>query len=560
MDTEPEASFPLCHNATPRSYRFIFNNDGTNILGNRLHGGRPLIPQDVFDYVDLLAGSPITSFFICPNSSMPYYDSDVERAIGCASGEPTANSGPWPHPNENCEIYGRSICSLLEHGTNLVALCVQRARELGMEAFVTMRMNDLHHHNTQVRQPLAQGDFWLSHPEYRVGPHPGWHADGALDFAQEPVRRYKLALVEELCRRFDIDGLELDFMRFPVNFPFGTGEAHTETMTAFVREVRAIARREGERRGRPLLLTARVPSSLAHCRWTGLDPAAWAREGLLDFLTASCVFHDFPLPLAEFRAALGGTFRLPLYAAIENGIGRASGREFRSHAMYRAAAAHLHAEGADGIYLFNFFLTHRAPEVLRGDEPPGSIRFGDDFRAVIEQTHIGPDRSLLDEMGAPQALAGRSKHYALPVKYEENRGFDYPPYLPRTLDADGVAEATVVVPDDVAAFPPLAMVLATRTSGGVPSAVSLNGLPLEQLPGDAPEAAFCHEGPCAGRTAEMPPLVRWRVPVGSLRQGANAVRVVGVAGAILAQVDLLVMYPEKEPLIQGNTSGTTKTT
>lgn len=463
MDPAPEETSPLRHKPVPHGYRFILNNDGTNILGNRLHGGRPLIPQDVFDHVDLLAGSPVTSFFICPNSSMPYYDSDIERAIGCASGEPPADPGPWPHPNENCLIYGRSIRSLLEHGTNLVALCVQRARELG------------------------------------------------------------------------------------------------EAMTAFVREARAIARREGERRGRPLLLTARVPSRLAHCRWMGLDPVAWAREGLLDFLTASCVFHDFPLPLADFRAALGGTFRLPLYAAIENGIGRASGREFRSHAMYRAAAAHLHAEGADGIYLFNFFLTHRAPDVLRGDEPASSIRFGDDFRAVIEQTKIGPDRSLLDEMGTPQTLAGRSKHYALPVTHDEG-AFEYPLDLPRTLDADGVAEATVGVPDDVAMFPPLVVVLATRTSGDVPSAVSLNGQPLERLPDDAPEAACCHEGPCAGRTAEPPPLVRWRISVGSLRQGANAVRVVGVAGAILTQVDLLVMYPEKEPSVQGNTSCATKAT
>ena len=65
---------------TTRKRRLIFNNDGTFILGNSVHGGRPLVPQDVMDYVDLVAGTPVTSYFICTNSGMPYYDSAVERS------------------------------------------------------------------------------------------------------------------------------------------------------------------------------------------------------------------------------------------------------------------------------------------------------------------------------------------------------------------------------------------------------------------------------------------------------------------------------------------------
>ena len=68
-----------------RKRRFIFNNDGTFILGNRAHEGRPLTPGDVNDYVDLVAGTPVTSYFICTNSGMPYYDSAVERSFSIMS-------------------------------------------------------------------------------------------------------------------------------------------------------------------------------------------------------------------------------------------------------------------------------------------------------------------------------------------------------------------------------------------------------------------------------------------------------------------------------------------
>ena len=52
--------------------RILFNNDGTFILGNGVHGGRPLTGADVRAYVDLVTNTPVTTYIICMNSSMPY--------------------------------------------------------------------------------------------------------------------------------------------------------------------------------------------------------------------------------------------------------------------------------------------------------------------------------------------------------------------------------------------------------------------------------------------------------------------------------------------------------
>jgi len=59
------------------------------------------------------------------------------------------------------------------------------------------------------------------------------------------------------CRRYDLDGVELDWLRYP-DF-FRKGEVNVATMTAFVREARGILDEAAKRRGHPLRLVSRVP-------------------------------------------------------------------------------------------------------------------------------------------------------------------------------------------------------------------------------------------------------------------------------------------------------------
>ena len=136
-----------------RKKRLIYNNDGTFILGNALHNGRLLTPEDVEDYVDLVAGTAVTSFFICTNSSMPYYESKFERPIGCLGPDTQPGDGRSPHEPDKCAIFGRNIMALREIGTDIVELCVNRAHAKGMEAFASMRMNDLHCTDPAIRYP-----------------------------------------------------------------------------------------------------------------------------------------------------------------------------------------------------------------------------------------------------------------------------------------------------------------------------------------------------------------------------------------------------------------------
>jgi hypothetical protein len=195
----------------------------------------------------------------------------------------------------------------------------------------------------------------MEHPELWLdnGPFSGWSARG-LNYALKPVRDYFLTLIRELVYEYDTEVLELDFLRFHCYFPRTPIGVHTQTMTGFLRDVRGLLAGAG----RPVTLTARVPVTPAAAFELGLDVAAWAREGLVDGITAGAFLAThWCIPVGEYKAIVGD--RVAVYACTDHIVDRRPDlprRELSNDPLFVRgfAAGHL-AAGADGIELFNFF-------------------------------------------------------------------------------------------------------------------------------------------------------------------------------------------------------------
>ena len=67
-------------------------------------------------------------------------------------------------------------------------------------------------------------------------------------------------LIEEAVRRYDCDGIELDFQRFPTFFKGGTTAERVAKINGLVARVADMLDAEGTKRGRRLVLAARIPS------------------------------------------------------------------------------------------------------------------------------------------------------------------------------------------------------------------------------------------------------------------------------------------------------------
>ena len=83
-----------------------------------------------------------------------------------------------------------------------------------------------------------------------------------MDYSHEGVRAHRLAIFTELAENYDIDGLELDFMRSCRYFASDEAEAKQDVLTKFVGQIRAMLDRVAQQRGREkFILGVRMPPS-----------------------------------------------------------------------------------------------------------------------------------------------------------------------------------------------------------------------------------------------------------------------------------------------------------
>lgn len=340
--------------------RFIYNSDGNNMY---IYKDYPMSPEDVYTYVDELVGTQITTLFLSPNFGMPVtYPTEVGDFIGEHASPELAAAIVADAPPRSTERGIMNMRGMLEATHDPFGIVLDRAKAQGLETFVTWRLNEVH--AVEQEDSLIFSRFWKEHPEWRIGKagdalppiyldilgintHPivaSW-LPGGLNFAIPAVRAHRLAQLRECLERFNMDGLELDFQRFPMYFKPGEEAQHIQTMTQFVRDVRALTTEIGKKRGRPIELCARIMARPEQNLAIGLDPVTWANEGLLDFVIVSHYLrNDYPLPIEDYRALLPEG--MPIYASLEYAT--------RMEA-YRHMARQVWEAGADGTYLFNFF-------------------------------------------------------------------------------------------------------------------------------------------------------------------------------------------------------------
>ena len=338
------AADPATESTPPaKARRVLYNLDGDSCMWTKKDGKQPVVvtADDLPTLIDEIAyaGSQVDTLLVCINAQATYYPTKVGDRRGTLS--TPAERAKWPAWEE--QRFG-NVEAMLAQGHDPFALLLAEARRRGIESLLTYRMNDIHD-----MEPLYC-KLWLEHPEYRLSSAPAgsmfaWPGTRAgFDFAHQAVRDYTFRLIEEAVQRYDCDGIELDFVRAPRFFQSGTEQERIDMINQLVERVRKMLDAEGAKRGRRLVLAARVLSGVQECRDAGLDPAAWAKAGWIDFLTVSPYSGTrYDLSARPWKELIAG---VPIYACADS-AGPAEN--------YRQAAEQFLARGADGVYLFNFF-------------------------------------------------------------------------------------------------------------------------------------------------------------------------------------------------------------
>ena len=324
-----------------RHWRVLSNDDGW-IMGTY---GPPLTPDDMRDkMIAPYAGSPVDVFLWSIGGHEVY---DYETEVGERFGD------GYEDLDDGQQRKAENLRQMIKAHGGPVTVIAQLCREAGMAFFPSVRMNE--HYDMEESAP-NYGRLRRDQPELCIGrpdesiPHGSleWGIRTGLNYAFPEVRTHMSKIIFELIERFDIDGIELDFMRHPAFFRVAEAYQYRYLMTDFVCGVRTKLDEVGQHRGKPLDLAVRVPPTLGDAKRIGLDAEVWMKEGLVDMLIAGGGFIPFEMPIREWVETADGT-GCRIYGCFE-GL-----RPLLNKKSLRALALRYWEAGVDGLYFFNYY-------------------------------------------------------------------------------------------------------------------------------------------------------------------------------------------------------------
>lgn len=377
----------------PKRYRVIFNCDG--------HAVAKDAEGDLNQWIENLFGplgdSDVEALFWCDGAggNTANYDSQVLERTGARAGRPRTYIDQW-----------------IEEGHDPPKVVVREAKKRNLDVFYSFRINDIH----DSFMPDEMPTFKIKHPEWMIGErnYGGVRSyRSALNFAVPEVRELKFRVIEELMEKYDFDGLEIDFLRSSPYFLPGTEAKNAHLLTELLERTRRYLSERGKRRGRPVWLAVRVNESLRSCALDGYEVATWIDRQLIDIVTLGSGVMDIEV---EEIKQLAAERNILVYPCL---YGWPSKYSPIPAELASGLALNYHAQGADGIYLFNWF-----PHTKNNSENTGTYMAG-----------------LMKQLGDPAAL----RHGQQRLMFAADRGRPERAYqynwlhcvLPEALPTDG---------------------------------------------------------------------------------------------------------------------------
>ena len=489
-------------------YRLIYQMDSSGVLP---------AATDVDDYLKGIVGFLEDSHIDClfwhdgAGGNTANYDSDVLELTGERIGE-----------------VDPSLLRLIQEGNDPPKIVVRAAKKRGVDIFYSFRLNDCHDSFGHER---LLATFKVEHPEWTIGNghpevHPSVHRN--LNFAVPEVCDLKFAVIEEIFRKYDFDGLEIDFLRSPPYFIPSEAPGNAHLLTQFLGRMRKHLNQRGEARGRQIPLAVRVNPTLEACRLDGFDISTWVEERLVDSLILGS--GNIDCDVEAFKSLTDGTGILvyPCVYGWPSGYNIIFGFE-DSEPMLRALASNYWHQGADGIYTFNW---NAHSYVHRPDKNP----------------QFAPQRQLLREIDTLQAMRGKDKLYVadrllgpkpmLPHNWLHAT-------LPQTLERGEQVAVPVMVEEDFIESPTPRTIWLSVTYGDLTGRsqieITLNKQPLLEL--ESTDPWLPPDNMTDPSQQEQVHALRQEISSDLLIQGRNHVGIMVVAGEVTVKgVEIHVLY------------------
>ncbi|MES2596208.1 MAG: family 10 glycosylhydrolase [Verrucomicrobiota bacterium] len=341
---EPSAFHPT---DASTNYRCIFNHELLVIAGKKDNNA-----TYIGSFIDKLADTDVDAVMCCPTMwRTNLYPSEIDPQWKKYTQDQTSPKFP---------SFDRMM-GYIHGGGDPVKETLEACRRNGKAFFVSYRTND-QHYVSDLTWPTHNA-IWREHPEYWLGDSDLAAGKGGdkvrlFNYMLPEVRDHYFSILQELCTKYDVDGVELDFQRYPKFFRDEDLEKGRGVMTAHVKRIKTMMEDIGRQRGKTLKLCIRIPETLAKCASAGLDIAEWDKQRLVEMINVSSFYiHTMELGIEGFKAvtSYGKIYGEMNYLTYQqSGQPKGSGRRYTTFEVYRASALNLFHRGVDGLSLFNY--------------------------------------------------------------------------------------------------------------------------------------------------------------------------------------------------------------
>ena len=374
----------------PPDYRIIYNWDGAP-------HGYSKVPQSMDDLLNKvyapLEDTQVGALFWCVGEHSARWPSHVLETLG--------DVHERCYENAQSYIFTENIRRMLERGEDPQKALIEKGHQLGFHVYASIRMNDNHFNGAQISdlKQLHHTELTrlrIEHPEWLLGDQTSEWFNLSWNMAIPEVRQHRFAHIQEVCRLYDWDGVELDWQRHAFHLPEDEAYRLRYLLTDLQRAVRHMTNTLAEERGRPFYLAARVAGSLEMCHRIGYDIATWIDEDLVDILIPSGGAATDPSIEVNSFVNMCCDQGIDVYPGLDSGLPDLfvgpEDQETKRNMRTCAITSRYYKAGAKGIYVFNW--------------------------------HANRDsrRELLSQIGSMKTLRNTNKIYAATHRFIQREG------------------------------------------------------------------------------------------------------------------------------------------
>ena len=394
------------------SPRLIYYSDAHHFHAKRLDP--PLNRHKLRWPIDELVGTGVDALpFGLGFGDVFFHQTKIGRVVG-------EEQEVWEH-FINWRIM-RMVKDAHEMGTDQVREVIERGREMGIPVFPSLKLQD----PSPQYQERCGWLKWRHGMEVTLGEgnerYPSHSTEWCLDYTNVVVRENKKALIREMLEDYGAEGIELDFMFFPLYFRESQTETGTQVMTKFVADIRALANEVGYAQDRKIPVMARVWHRRDDNLDVGLDVESWIADGSVDLVVGQMPHSLLDTGVSDGKWLADAANDAEASAYLRPGYRLQDLRaNIANIEMFRAFGETIRDQGFAGMYL--------------GYLP---WPFGE------------AEHRLLREMAYPEMTARLNKRYYLPPR-EELQTYVRPDtrLLPIALEEGVTERIPITVADDV---------------------------------------------------------------------------------------------------------------